>query len=236
VILMKIKSVFALSSLICVLFLLTACANNITPQSGLYFNNEKYTVVGEELGGNRNIPYSFEELEAGTRYLPDGSPHPFGLIVKCSVAGESINRIIEPSEKERDSSVIYGLNHVLTPVKIEEIIFSGEDVDVEAGKTYYLCEPFFYIDKSTPEYFERYGEDTVYSAEYTPIQKGNQYLMYLTYKDDEIYNFDGEKVLGTVGLQEAVYCLASEAEAKESVIAGDDNYWRLWNDVAQNYR
>lgn len=62
------------------------------------------------------------------------------------------------------------------------------------------------------------------------------YLMYLTYKDDEIYNFDGEKVLGTVGLQEAVYCLASEAEAKESVIAGDDNYWRLWNDVAQNYR
>ena len=81
-----------------------------------------------------------------------------------------------------------------------------------------------------------YGEDTVYSAEYTPIQKGNQYLMYLTYKDDEIYNFDGEKVLGTVGLQEAVYCLASEAEAKESVIAGDDNYWRLWNDVAQNYR
>ena len=62
------------------------------------------------MGGNRNIPYSFEELEAGTRYLPDGSPHPFGLIVKCSVAGESINRIIEPSEKERDSSVIYGLN------------------------------------------------------------------------------------------------------------------------------
>ncbi len=60
--------------------------------------------------------------------------------------------------------------------------------------------------------------------------------MYLTYKDDEIYNFDGEKVLGTVGLQEAVYCLASEAEAKESVIAGDDNYWQLWNDVAQNYR
>lgn len=100
---MKIKSVFALSSLICVLFLLTACANNITPQSGLYFNNEKYTVVGEELGGNRNIPYSFEELEAGTRYLPDGSPHPFGLIVKCSVAGESINRIIEPSESMLES-------------------------------------------------------------------------------------------------------------------------------------
>lgn len=232
---MKNKSIFALFSLICVLFLLTACANNDTSKREVYFDKEKYTVVGEDLGGNRNIPYSFEELEAGTRYLPDGSPNPFGLIVKCSVAGESINRIIEPSEKERDPSVIYGLNHVLTPVKIEEIFFSGENVDVEVGKTYYLCEPFFYIDESTPEYFERYGEDTIYCAEYTPIQKGNQYLMYLTYKDDEIYNFDGEKVLGTAGLQEAVYCLAPESEAKDSVFSDDDNYWQLWKEAVQNY-
>ena len=207
-----------------------------TEESGLYFEKGKYTVVGISSGGNRDIPSSFDELEARARYSINGEENKNGVIIQCSVDGASVNRIIEPSEEERDKSKIYGINHVLTPIKVEKIFYAGSNVDIEEGGVYLVKEPFFYItDESCEPYFSTYGPGTIYAEEYTPLQKGNQYIAYITLLDDEIYNYNDEPILSLIGLQEAVYCVASEVDAKAITAGADRNYWTLWEAVMESY-
>lgn len=203
--------------------------------SELYFERGKYTVVGGG-GGNRDIPSSFDELEARARYSVNGEENKNGVIVRCSVDGPSVNRIIEPSEEKRDISKIYGTNHVLTPVRVERIFYAGSNVNIEEGGVYLVKEPFFYItDESCEPYFSTYGPGTVYAEEYTPMQRGYQYIAYMTLLDDEIYNYNGEPILSMIGLREAVYCAAPEAEAKAVTEGADRNYWTLWEAVMEKY-
>lgn len=204
-------------------------------ESGLYYEKGKYTIVGESCGDNRIIPSSFDELEARARYLINGEANKDGIIIQCSVDGASVNRIIEPSEEERDLTKIYGINHVLTPVKVEKIFYAGSNVDIEEGGVYFVKEPFFYVDESAEPYFSMYGPGTIYAKEYTPLQKGNQYILYLTLLDDEIYNYNNEPILSLIGLQEAAYCIASERTAKAVIEEESVNYWTLWEDVMQSY-
>ena len=207
-----------------------------TGESGLYYEKGKYTIVGGSCGGNRDIPSSFDELEACARYSINGEENKNGVIIQCSVDGPSVNRIIEPSEGERDTSKIYGVNHVLTPIKVEKIFYAGSNVNIEEGGVYLVKEPFFYItDESCEPYFRLYGPGTVYAQEYTPLQRGNQYIAYMTLLDDEIYNYNGEPILSLIGLQEAVYCVASEVDAKAVTAGADRNYWTLWEAVMENY-
>lgn len=203
---------------------------------GLYYEKDKYTIVGGSCGGNRVIPSTFDELEARARYSINGEENKNGVIIQCSVDGASVNRIIEPSEEERDKSKIYGINHVLTPIKVEKIFYAGSNVNIEEGGVYLVKEPFFYItDESCEPYFSTYGPGTIYAEEYTPMQKGNQYIAYITLLDNEIYNYNGEPILTLIGLQEAVYCVASEADAKAVTTGADSDYWTLWKAVMKNY-
>lgn len=233
---MRLKKLFCALIVTVILLTVSACSAKENQTNALFYEKDKFTTVGQDTGGNRYIPITFEELENRARFLRDGTPNPYGLIAQCSVAGESINRIIEPSEEERDPAKIYGINHVLTPVKIDKLIFAGEYVDVRESETYLLKEPFFYIDESTKPYFDVYGKNTIYAEEYTPIQRGYKYIIYVYCKDNEIYNYDGNPVLSTIGLQEAVYCLSDERIAKDLTTYDDSNYWELWKHVVEMYK
>lgn len=188
--------------------LLSSCAA-FDREQRFAFNPAEYSIFGDDCAGNRFIPRSFDDLEQRTRTDLIGDPATDTAIIKCSVVGDSINRIIEPTEAERDINVAYGVNHVLTPVLIEEIYFAGKDVTIEAGSTYYLKEPFFYITKETPEYLEIYGENSVFSSEYIPMVKGEEYIAYVRYKHNNAYDYNGEATLSTIGLQESVYCITN---------------------------
>lgn len=188
------------------LLLLSSCSLPVKEQR-FAFDPAKYRRYGDDCAGNRFIPSSFDDLEEHTRNDLKGNSATDTAIIKCSVNGESINRIIEPTEAERDVNIAYGVNHVLTPVIIEEIYFAGEDVTLEVGKTYYLKEPFFYITEETPEYLEIYGENSVFSGEYVPMVKGEEYIVYVRYRHNDAYDYNGEATLSTIGLQESVYCI-----------------------------
>ena len=215
--------------LLSVLVLLPSCAKLPGKETEFYFDKDQYTIV-QGLDGNRLIPRSFEELESSTRDA-DGT----GLIVRCSVAGPSINRIMEPTPEEREPGVVYGVNHVLTPVVIEKIFYAGENVDIKEGETYYLKESYFYITPDTPLYWDEYGENRVYASEYNPLVEGHSYVVYMVYRQSDIYDYNGEPILFVNGMREAVYCLTDQETAKSLVFSGDENYWSLWRDVIHTY-
>lgn len=223
--------------------LLTACqsvqpiiggdaGNGDNSPSGFYFDSTKFIIVDND-GGNRIIPTSMEDMEKRARNLTNDSETQYGAILICEVIGKSINRIIEPSEEDRDESSVYGVNHVLTPVKISRVVFAGKDVFLNEGNEVYLVEPFFYVTKETPAYMEEYGENTIISSEYDPLEKGKRYLMYLSYQPDEIYNFNGETTLRTLGLRESVYCLSDDSPSKRA--SDDPLYEDIWEEVKKTY-
>lgn len=232
---MKTKRILCIFIFAVLIFSMVACSDTGQNEAGYYYEPEKYRVVGDSCGGNRIIPSSFEELEVKTRFLQNGDQNQYGAIVLCSVSGRSINRIIEPTEDERDPARVYGINHVLTPVKIDKIIYAGEKTGIKEGETYLVKEPFFYIVESAEPYFSMYGGGSVYAEEYNPLQKEYHYIIYVNLLDNEIYNYGGTPVLSMNGLQEAVYCLDIEDAAKKLVNTSSDNYWVIWEKVVENY-
>jgi len=109
------------------------------------FDPQRYTIVGNPYSGNRIIPQSIQDLEELVRFDYFGKPITNGAIILCTVSGDSINRIMQPPASEWEPGVVYGVNHVLTPVKIERVLYSGADTSLEEGKEYYLREAYFYV-------------------------------------------------------------------------------------------
>jgi len=211
----------------------------ISPLNGRYYYTPwKYGIVNNP-SGNRLVPRSFEELENWTRYLPNGEENPYGVIVECTVSGPSINRIVEPYPGEEEPGKLYGINHVLTPIRIKRILYAGEKTGLKENETYLLREPYFYIVKSAWPYYNEHSENKIYTWEYTPLQRGYRYIAYLTLSTSEESAYEGNTILSTNGFQEAVYCLGSERTAKR--VTGTLapiywNYWSLWESVMEHYK
>lgn len=70
-------------------------------------------------------------------------------------------------------------------------------------------------------------------AEYEPIEKGKPYVMFLTYEPSEIYDYEGETTLATLGLIEAVYSISDTSVSKAA--AYDTIYQQIWQEVKQKY-
>ena len=205
-------------------------------EKNYFYDPAEYKIVKDENIGNRIIPHTLDELEKQVQECLDNDNNHCGLIAEFTVVGPSINRIIEPTDEERDPSKVYGVNHVLTCVKIEKVYYGGEQTGVEEGKVYFLNEPYFYIEKGMEPYYGSYGENTIISKEYSPLQKENRYIVFGYYDSNEIYDFKGNTVIGTLGLQEAVYFLGDESTAKTVVDYDNENYWSLWKEVVEKYK
>ena len=227
---MKKKIIVVLIFLL--MFAMCSCDNS--PET-FSFDPQKHKIADDSSGGNRIIPQSIQEVENSVRFNDDGTPYTQGAIVICSISGESINRIIEPPDSEREPGVVYGINHVLTPIKIQKIIYCGEDTCIEEGKEYYLAEPYFLVTKGTPDYYEYFGDGCIIAGEYYPMTKGNTYLIYLTQESSEIYDYQGEPVLNANYLQEGTYCLGDLQSVKALHITEDPNYWKLWEEANALY-
>ena len=216
------------------LLMFTMCSCDNSPET-FSFDPQKHKIVGDGSSGNRIIPQSIQEVEDFVRFGYGDTPYTRGAIVICSISGESINRIVEPPFSEREDGVIYGTNHVLTPIKIQKIIYRGEDISIEEGKEYYLLESYFWATKETPDYYEYYGDGCIIAREYYPMIKGNTYLVYLNQKSSDIYDYKGEPVLYPNHSLEATYCLGDLQSVKALNITEDPNYWKLWKEANALY-
>ena len=163
------------------------------------YNPEKYDIV-YGLDGDRAVFRSLAEKEEYTCY-------PNGLIVICEVAGPSINRILTPPRNEQKTTVVYAQNHVLTPMKINTIIYKGEDVDVSEGEIKTVIEPYYYVTTETPDDLKQYPMYTILSKSYEPMEIGKTYLVYMRNDIAKVFYYNGEQILCVNGIRDAVYCL-----------------------------
>lgn len=201
-------------------------------QGTLYFDPEK---VVNGIEPERSIPCSLSELEQMTKYENNSSElKPTAVIFQCVVSGPSINRLPPPLE-ERDPSVAYATEHVLTPVTITKILYAGEDVYLTVGKDYYVAEPFHYITEEDPinlEYFD-YGTAILYG--YSPMQRYHTYLVFGEYEHSQAFNYQGQKVIGPAAF-EGVMCIGDQSRAKAVTPTANDNYWNIWKAAMAKYR
>jgi len=204
----------------------------IVDTSGYFYKPDKYKLVGGECGGNRFIPGCMNDLEIRAQSWEDENGEGIGIIIQCVVVGPSINRIIEPEDKTHGG---YGYNHVLTPVRIEKVFYKGTGIILSEGDVVLLREPYFYVEENAKPYCDDFEIGSVYAQEYTPMQEGFHYLVYSIVMDEELYNYEGKAVPGTMGLQEAVYCLTDEVTAKQVVNYENTTYWDIWKEVISKY-
>jgi len=221
--------------MILLVFLLLFSLYGCTEKGAFAFNPKKYTIVGNPYSGNRFVPQSIQDLEKLVRFDFFGEPITDGAIILCTISGDSINRIMQPPASEWESGVVYGVNHVLTPVKIERVLYSGADTSLEEGKEYYLREAYFYVTKETPDYYTEYGKNHIYADDYYPMTRGNTYLVYVKQKSHDLYDYKGEPTLSQITRQEAVYCLGDISRAKSVCNIDSENYWKLWNEARSLY-
>ena len=227
------KKIIAL--LLCLVIVLLFSLYGCSEKDAFVFNPKKYTIVDNSSGGDRFVPQSIQDLEKLVRFDDFGEPITNGAIILCTISGDSINRIMDPLPSEAEPGVIYGINHVLTPVKIERILYSGADTGIEEGKEYYMFESYFYITKETPYYYTEGKDNCIYTREYYPMIEGNTYLVYITRKSHDTYDYNGEPILHAVSQREAFYCLGDIEHAKATCIIDSEHYWKLWNEARSLY-
>ena len=198
----------------------------------------KYNITGGACA-QRMIPEKMEDMENRTRSYGEQYEELEGLIIQCYVSGPSINRMTEPAPEDWKPGVIYRSNHVLTPITVEKVLFAEEDNPVRENDTILIDEPFYYFNEKGGMYADSAEPDSIYLMEmgaYTPLQSGYRYLIYVIYHKDEDYNlYEGQTVVNTMGLQEAVYCLGDEETAHKAVDSKSSVYWGIWKEVVEKY-
>ena len=212
-------------------------------KSGYWYDPNVYKMADTGIESNRIIVQSFDELENRVRSRRNDEGDGYGLIVQCSVSGPSINRIIEVPLEERIPGEQYGGNYVITPVKIEKVLYAPEEIDIAEDQITYIHEPFFYVEENTKDYCEYYDVGTVIltADKYTPLQEGYHYIVYLgIYDHDETYNgflsYNGVVYPQICYVQEGVYCLEEEEIAKNVINQyKGEFYWDIWREVVDHY-
>ncbi len=199
-------------------------------------------------------PVITDAFTVDARYVPDintaekvmmenlnGSE--MGVIAECTIVGESINWIAEPPLAEQESGVEYGSNHVLTPVRIDRILYAGTSVNVDVGTEFLLIEPYFYVTDQTPDYQKMYHTTEVIAAvsDYNPVVKDNRYLMFLRLADfyaESEFAYSAEE--GTmffvpVSRQFAIYGIGSKETVAKELVTVQPDFWSSWEQVMEVY-
>ena len=219
----------------------SACSSGGEIVGGTYaFNKEKYPPITEV---HSDVVYDAENIEQAEYMMMeilDGKVN--GLIAKCSVVGKSVNWIIPSPWEEREPGV-KGSSHVLTPVRIDEILYAGSAVDVNEGESFLLIEPFFYVTDETPFYQELYGDKQVsaHLGDYNPVINGKQYIMLLRYVDDyqdtpgQYPAEEGTVFFQPAGRRFTIYEIGEKTDAEENLVTIPDGFWNSWEQVMEIY-
>ncbi len=218
-------------ALLLVLSLLLAGCSKPAGRGTFYFDPEK---VVNGIEPDRNIPHSLSDLEQMTKYEFNSSElKPTAVIFQCVVSGPSINRLPPPPD-ERDPSVAYAAEHVLTPVTVTKILYAGEDVYLTVGKSYYVHESFHYVTEEDPDSLAYYDYGTAILHGYSPMQRYHTYLVFGKYEHNQAFNYQGQKVIGPVAF-EGVLCVADEDTARAVTPTGNYYYWQIWKEAMAKY-
>jgi hypothetical protein len=125
------------------------------------------------------------------------------MIAIVEVAGPSVNRIIdlprELRDPNRDPRLPQGINHVVTPIRVNRIIYLGEDLTVEEGDVVLALERYFYVTHETPDLLQHHPMHTIISGwGDVPMEMGRSYLIYTLFDSGErnTYFFEGNPTFG----------------------------------------
>ncbi len=231
----------------CLCILLCGCSNDRslaheseTPDT-FVFDKSSYSVITNFSTGDATYIEDVYDLERQMMGWENGSE--LGLIAECTVTGESINWIVEPPLAERKLGVIYGKNHVLTPVRIDRILYAGTSVNVTAGTEFLLVEPYFYITDETPDYQKRYKTTEITAAvdDYNPVVKGNSYLIFLRLHEyysgrDFAYPAEeGNLFFQPMYRQLSIYGIGNKETVAKDLVTVHPNFWSSWEQVMDVY-
>ncbi|MDR3207280.1 MAG: hypothetical protein LBT60_03010, partial [Oscillospiraceae bacterium] len=187
---------------------------------GYIYNPKVYrNVVYSGLGLHEPTFWDFSTTETEIRTRLDG------LIAVCEVAGPSINKADVPSDGY----------YVLTPIRILQILYKGDEVELEAGDIEYLREPYFYVTEDTVGWVDYYDLNTlgITYGGYVPMEMGKTYLLYSAYNPDRA-DYNGNHTLGTC--TEWVYSLDGAADTHPGDKPYDYYiYAGLWYEVMSAY-
>jgi hypothetical protein len=219
---------------ICAVFL-SACSAADT----FYYDSSNFSVYYEDIIISREPPAStFEELESLYRSLRGAEYNESVFILVAEIAGPSVNRIIEPEDPDDwDPTVVYGSNHVITPMRIKEVIYQSDGNDLKAGDEINMMERYFIATKETPLLLEEVGRNTVITNSqypYTPMERGKTYVIYAginAWNKDSPYLYNGEPPY--VANSNAVYCISEEPVNERQT--EDSVYMDMWNSVMKAY-
>ena len=225
--------------IILVVLVIVCCACQAKPQEEtngeLNYDPKRHTIaeMREVFVG---LPESIDDVEKFI--IGDNVKHLYGgdcgVIVVCKVAGGSVNRITEP---DSDGKKIYIFDHVVTPIEIVNIIFTGnnisDDISFKEGDIIYLREDFFYVTEETPEYLEYYDKNAIIATGYYyPLEKDKLYLIYGHYFLSEENSYNNKPLL-LPGIPSSVYCLSDNNKYESG--KRPHQYEILWQEAKDKY-
>jgi hypothetical protein len=178
---------------------------------------------------------TFEERELKMRALRGFEYNENAFILVVEVAGESINRIIFPEdETDRDPTIVYGNNHVITPVRIKDVIYQSTGNKLQKDDVIHVMERYFIATEETPVILREVGSNAVVTTDYDPMERGKTYVIYAgndIWNEDSPYLFNGEPPY--VVDKNGVYCISHEPATDN--LRNNDIYMRIWKDVIEAY-
>lgn len=135
------------------------CALILTLAVGIYMIADRNIVETKNLHGGMMISYdTYEERFEGS-----------DLIVIAELAADPQNVLTPYGDGYPDG-------HHLSKIKISEVIKSEKDFD---KKEIEIREPYFTIEKGIAP-----GKDEIFYGDYTKMEKGNEYLLFLSWVEE----------------------------------------------------
>jgi hypothetical protein len=195
------KYITILAFILMTIVLFSACSNNINdlPVAGpgqRYFDSKTTKIQPRPDNGDLIILTSrslteFTNLFDFMFYLGDYTPsdgvplqpsqlmcRQEGIVAKIEVAGPS----------ERTEPYIGGASEAAmnTPVRLKDIYFKANKVDLEVNDVVLLEEKYFYPNEDNPYLLEQFGDDTAITRlGWIPLEASNEYIFIGCYEQIE---------------------------------------------------
>ncbi len=136
---------------------------------------------------------------------------------------------------EFDPNIVYGGNHVITPIRIKEVIFQSEGSNLHADDVINVMERYYLVTEETSSSLKEAELNTVVATCYEPMEKGKTYVAYIFKSpDDESdpYYYDGQSPYAVS--KHSLFCISDDTLSP--YLQSDSIYVDMWIDVNSAYK
>ena len=77
-------------------------------------------------------------------------------------------------------SVVYGINHVITPIRVINVIYQGKDLSLNNDDIINALERYYFVTEQIPIDLTEHQIGEAIATYYEPMQSGKTYVLYLS--------------------------------------------------------